>query len=233
MGDITYAALVAGTIPTADAVARRIYEPKVSGSATSLAVINGLLDTDNFKAGDNIESHQLQRRAFAQAWTVGQTAPFDYPRILFSQDGRGARDSDYIDIPGGCVSRHVTAEQALVKVSWQISVSSGIEEDIAGDQTLLQVWLDDTIITAFELPSAIFDPGNLFTSVDEPWVVENAPGLSVSREHYPVNDRVYSGSFLASGVTRGWHTARIAIHSEAKLTRVRTRSIRLRWDAEQ
>jgi len=190
----------------------------------SLEIINGHLDNANAPTMGilSFTPDLIRPGAYSRAGSVGQTTNLDYHTSV-SREEDGAYSDNSLGtwrmIPGCATKFYVPTAGDSVLLTWQVSIATDRREDAYGSGNLvlrddqlvrLQLVVDDVAKSSQvrDIPISVNDPGNL---------------------RYKERDRLWTGHYLMTSVSKGWHDAGIQIQSQANLTRVRTRNFKWIW----
>ena len=164
---------------------------------SSLRVINGYLDADN-KAADT-------------SWKVKSdhirlTGNLDYPSIVFPTSRRGTGDDT--PIPGCAIEFYLPFDPSLVVLTWTVQGTNNQTMQTTSNVSEFRAFLDGTAQNA---QMRVFPQ-----SLD--WV---------TAEKRLFRDRVWSGHFIKTSMTAGWHTFEVRVFNSASNTRVRIRNAKV------
>ena len=209
MADVTIPTIPAGVAAGA-IVEQNFYNPTPTGQ-TSVEIINGHLDDANRNPAWKIDRSQIQHGALSQGKSEGGTINLDYFGELFpswenAQDTGGGEDEKRMDslyqvIPGASVSFYLPYDPSFVFFSWHIFV--GAQQKDLGNH------IGPPAHPPNYEPAKIrfFQNGNrqsnrVLAVPTKVWTADDTRGQY---------DRPWTGHKLATGLTKGWHSASLRI----------------------
>ena len=215
--------LVDGSAPVGDLVSRNLY--KATTSPSSLEVINGRLDVANLALpAGGLPSDVIRKGAYSRAGAVGQTLNLDYHELGSESQGSGTT----YKIPGASSTFYIPHDAGKVLFMWQVSYASDriiVPSDATAQPTVLLFHLDGELATEAVggtpvTPSYIREAAGTTMRTVHPYLQ-----YGIRREN---RDRIWSGHLLCE-LDKGWHSAGLAVKSNANMTRIRTRNFKWIW----
>ena len=211
MADITLPnTLSDGSVASADAINANVYRPGLD----SLDTVNGSLEQQNLAADTKVRQWMLQPGEFSQAFAAGRTVSVDYFSDLFTgfapyeygTPNEEGSESNFIAIPGCCKSVDLDWDPGLVLVTWTVFGTHNGYKTAPPDpqQAVLRFAKDGAFVSGQRriIPQHVFE-------------------ISSVKYRYPaVRQRVWSGQFMYSNLTRGRHDFGVYIASTAQHTRL-------------
>lgn len=182
----------------------------------SLDVVNGQLDVDNLAAGTSIEREMLAPGEFALGLTRANNVPTDYFSEAFAgfiNANRGSANEisnleAFQPVPGSCISVDLDWAPGALLLGWSVFATND-GTDTAGTRTILRLARNGAFVDG---QRRVVPPHR------------HSPGAADTR--YPgFFQRVWSGTYLFTNLSRGRHDFGIYLAADADQSRVFSASI--------
>lgn len=181
----------------------------------SFEIINGHLDTANLKKIDCIGISQIKQNSLVNGKMIGQTGNLDYIRRTFPK--YSSSGGAYLPIPGASVEFYLPYDPSLVIFSWMLTSINTINYSVTGTGTS---WHENSFRFALD--------GEEKTNYKR----EAPSGQDTSSTGNPVQQhrtRLWSGQYIDTTLTKGWHSAGLEVFINSAMCRVRIRNMKVLW----
>ena len=196
-----------GAVTSASDVNQNFYKD----SNNSFKAINGYLDSDNTAASWTVGAEQIRGQPLANGKMVGLTGNLDYHDFIFPTDKTDA--GAYTTVPGASLEFYLPYDPTMVLFTWMIVAtnSANISTD---DEHEFKVYIDGTFaVMQLHAVPPVHDT-----------VLPSGASNFVRR---PFRDRVWSGHFIRTDLTQGFHSVEVRTYNENDTSRVRVRNMKV------